>query len=99
LHLYYSTLQTLQKLCYKFVWDDKRDKISRKLSQKRVGNGGIGVPNLSIFIQALKLSWIRKYFQSNHKWLNVVKVNYPFPEKIYLYGANFPKNQYKGNRF
>ena len=51
-------INSLQKLCYEFVWNKKPDKINRKPVHKSVHEGGLGLPHLKTFISALKLTWI-----------------------------------------
>ena len=60
-------INSLQKLCYEFVWNKKPDNINRKTVHKSVKEG-LGLPHLKTFISALKLTWIRKFINTNHKW-------------------------------
>lgn len=83
-------IQNLQKICYVFVWNEKQDRISRKTTQKSVMEGGLGIPNLKIFIQALKITWLRKLLYTNHKWKNIAIHNYPFLENIDNFGPSIP---------
>jgi hypothetical protein len=61
-------IQNIQKICYMFVWNTKQDKISRKITNKSVKNGGLGIPDIKMFMLALKCSWIRKISSVKHKW-------------------------------
>ena len=83
----------LQKMCFKFVWKGKQDRINRNTAYNHVKNGGLGIPNVDLFSKALKLAWIRKYFQTTHKWRNIVAHETSFIDAI---GANGP-GQYKLN--
>ena len=49
-------------------------------------NGGLGLSHLKTFISALKLTWIRKFKNGNHKWKNITTVKYPFINNIECYG-------------
>ena len=56
--------ENLSKKLYKFVWDDKPEKIKRGiLSQSKV-NGGLKMPNIANFIYSLKCFWIRRIIVS-----------------------------------
>ena len=56
--------ENLNKKLYKFVWDDKPDKIKRGiLSQSKV-NGGLKMPNIANVIYSLKCPWIRRIIVS-----------------------------------
>jgi hypothetical protein len=92
-------INSLQKLCYEFVWSKKQDKISRKTAHKSVQNGGLCLPHLKTFISALKLTWIRKFINTNHKWKNVVLVRYPFIKEIERYGPKMANTYPKCNAF
>ena len=63
----------LQKCVYCFVWGRKNDKISRKVSVKRIEYGGVGIPDVRRFMNALKVTGLRKLQLSKHKWTNIVK--------------------------
>ena len=54
-------INSLQKLCYEFVWNKKPDKINRKAVHKSVQEGGLGLPHLKTFIEANVDSKIHKY--------------------------------------
>ena len=53
-------IDNVQKMCFVFVWRDKQDQIKRNTAQNHIKQGGLGVPNLNLFMKSLKLSWIRK---------------------------------------
>ena len=61
-------------MCFKFIWNNKQDKKSRRTAIK---SGGLGVPDMRKYISALKSMWIRKPKQTKHKWKNVALVTYP----------------------
>ena len=44
----------VQKLCYDFVWDRKRDKIQRLIAIHNASSGGINIPDIKMYIMALK---------------------------------------------
>ena len=94
-----SFIEACQNLCYKFIWNKKPDKISRKSSHKSTKNGGIGLPDIRMFIMSLKLSWIRKADRSTHKWKNVLLQNCPHWKQIYENGPEYVDNFPKYNNF
>ena len=63
-----TIVHDIQRSVFQFVWGKKNDRISRKVSMKSFLNGGIGIPDVRKFMDALKLTWIRKLGVSNHKW-------------------------------
>ena len=63
-----SLVDALQKTVFQFVWNRKQDRMSRKVTAKTIATGRLGIPNITQYINALKLSWIRKLKTSDHKW-------------------------------
>ena len=62
---------------FEFVWNRKQDRISRKTAVKNIVKGGLGIPNIKNYVNALKLIWIRKLKTSDHKWKSIIKASYP----------------------
>ena len=92
-------INSLQKLCYEFVWNKKPDKINRKTVHKSVQEGGLGLPHPKTFISGLKLKWIRKFINTNQKWTNITLVNYPFIKNIERCGRRVANAYSKCNAF
>ena len=75
-------INSLQKLCYEFVWNKKKhknnnkktDKINRKTVHNSVQDGGLDLPHLKTFVSALKVTRIRKFINTHHKWTNIALV-------------------------
>ena len=53
-------IEDLQKIIFCFVWNRKRDRISRDTAVKHIADGGLGIPQIKIFMNPVKLIWIRK---------------------------------------
>ena len=47
-------INDVQKQCFEFVWDRKRDKIKRSIVIHNTSNGGINIPDIKTHIKALK---------------------------------------------
>jgi hypothetical protein len=86
-------------MCYQFVWGNKPDKINRKTAGKSVHNGGIGIPDIKVLISALKLTWIRKYKNAQHKWKNVIRDDFEYLDKFDDYGPEIVNKYSGGNKF
>ena len=61
-------MKKLEQLLFKFIWNKKPDKISRKTIQLDFENGGFRMTNLEIFIKSLKLTWLRRMLVSESMW-------------------------------
>ena len=54
-----DNIEDLQKMIFRFVWNRKRDRISRDTAVKHIADGGVGIPQIKSFMNALKLTWIK----------------------------------------
>ena len=79
----------IQLSIFKFIWKGKNDRINRKTSMKSVENGGLGIPNIRCYIQSLKLTWIRKLSNTQHKWKDILYAKYPRLRLLDKIGPNF----------
>ena len=62
----------LENILYKFIWNNKPDKISRENIQQDFVFGGLRMTNITFFIKSLKLTWLRRILQNhNNMWANV----------------------------
>ena len=94
-----NIIDCIQKLCFRFVWQNKQDRISRKTVVKRVKDGGLSIPDVRKYIQALKLTWLRKYKATNHKWKSIANELCPFLNNIDQYGPDFTLIGNTSNKF
>ena len=56
---------------YKYLWDQKPDKISRIQITQDYLNGGLRMVNTENFIKAQKLTWFRRLLISNGSWVKI----------------------------
>ena len=82
-------VKELQIMCFKFVWNMKQDRISRKIAVQDVKSGGMNMPDISSLITALKLTWIKRIRTSKHKWKDIAILNCPELESIEKYTPNY----------
>ena len=61
-------IKELETLFYKFLWNKKPDKIKREIIVQKLEDGGLNMPDVKQFIKSLKISWIRRFHQSNATW-------------------------------
>ena len=85
-------LNELNKIFYDFLWNGKPDKIKRSVSKMKIDNGGIGMIDVNLFDKALKLTWVRRYFNSNASWKLLFDETYPNFKEIFKYGDGFEKH-------
>ena len=62
-----SFFSELQRVLFKFVWSNKKDKIRRSLLYNEYKEGGLKMPLLLSFNRAMKVTWIKRYFDEENK--------------------------------
>jgi len=55
---------------FKFIWDDKPDKIKRKRLHQPYENGGLKLTDINNFLNAIKAGWVKRFLDKNNhgKW-------------------------------
>ena len=58
-------IKTLQNMCFNFLWKNGPDKIKRAITTQGYEKGGLRMIDIQQFINALKISWIRRSIIEN----------------------------------
>ena len=74
-----KVIQDLNTIMFRFIWDDKPDKIKREVTVLNYEYGGLKVLDIYSFISALKSTWIKRYLSVVGKWKYLLEqqVNMP----------------------
>ena len=88
-------IKDLNSLFFKFVWNGSVDKIKRKVLIKPYHEGGLKMINVEFFIQALKVSWVRRLIQKETKWSNLLNNIYPNILDFTRFGSEFIRRKLK----
>ena len=88
----HDLINEIQHGIFQFVWNSNHDRINRKTSVHNLSKGGIGIPNVSCFIKALKLTWIKRLIFTQHKWKNVIINSCPIVNSIDSIGTSIQLN-------
>ena len=80
-------MKKVEKALFKFIWNNKPDKVKREVLYSTKENGGLKMTNIAHFSDALKIAWVKRYMQdeNNGKWKTIFKNEKPFSK------MNFPK--------
>ena len=67
-------LADIQKIIFAFIWNNKPDKIKRKILFLPKEKGGLGLKNLVLMFKSLKIAWIHRFqiMQNEHPLLLLV---------------------------
>ena len=72
---------------YKFIWNNKRDKIKRTIMNQEYKLGGCKMIDINVKNKSLKLAWIPRIFCNfNCFWVECIKSNLHFPMEHILAG-------------
>ena len=66
----HEAIKEINTIFYKFLWNDKGDKIKRKIMINDYSEGGLKMIDIASFNKSLKATWIQKYLdpESRSKW-------------------------------
>jgi len=83
-------LKELDCMFFKFLWNGKQSKISKKHMCQSYERGGLKMLNVYVFLSCMKLSWLRRMFSSSDSTLkDFVLCLYPDLHKLHLLGGEF----------
>jgi len=96
-----KTVNELNNLFFKFIWNGPIDRIKRDIITKQYEEGGLKMFKIQYFINALKVSWIRRYLKTESKSTHMLKQTYPNICKFTNFGTDFVKRNIRtlDNRF
>ena len=95
-------IKKLNDIFYKFIWDNKPDKISGKQLANGYLEGGLKMPSILLFIKGLKVSWLRRLHQNSEiPWVQLANHFLGDPCKSLLFGSQWSLkiSQDIGNQF
>ena len=81
-------INEVQKMCFEFVWDRKRDKIKGSTAIHNSSNGGVTIPDIKMYIKALILTWLRNLYQNKQNWRNISQATCPEIDSIKTHGPS-----------
>ena len=90
-----KVIKELNSLFFKFIWNGAIDRIKRKISIKTYNEGGLKMINMEYFVQALKVSWIRRLLQKDTKWSYLLNIMYPNILDFPKFGTDYIKQKLK----
>ena len=67
-------INNINNILYNFLWGSKA-LIKKSVVIKQYEEGGLKMVNLKAFIEALKLTWIRRLLNADRKWQDFIKLD------------------------
>ena len=65
-------LKQIECLFFKFIWNNKSEKVSREHSKLPEKYGGLNVPDIESFWLSFKFSWLRRLLNTSAFWPNII---------------------------
>ena len=80
-------INRLNDMFYKFIWNNKIDKVKRTAITRDYLKGGLKMINIGQFIKALKCTWIRRLVNStkSSSWISVFQTTYGQNAQTYFF--------------
>ena len=80
----------INSILYKYIWNDKPDKIKRNLINQSYNNGGLKMVNLEKFIKSLKVTWMRRLLSNQETpWKNLFEASILPIRNLTIFGSNY----------
>ena len=80
-----SFIQKLHSIFFKFLWNNKPDKVKRETVCCDYLMGGLKMINVHAFIKSLKVSWVRRIFCGPEcQWLTLFNEMYTYTGKLHF---------------
>ena len=96
-----NVVKELNSLFFKYIWNGSVDRVKRDITTKDYKQGGLKMIRIEFFIKSLKISWIRRIFQKDSKWLHLLQSSYPILKDFSHFGTDFLQSKIKNidNKF
>ncbi len=59
-------MKDINNICFKFIWKNKQDRIKRNFMCLPYDKGGLNMKNIMIQEKVLKVSWVKRYIESDN---------------------------------
>jgi hypothetical protein len=81
-------IKEIEDMLYKFLWDNKPDKIKRATLIGKYEDGGLKMPDLESKIKSLKTAWMANLAKKEGNWKNYMKDKLPLQDPSYFMECN-----------
>ena len=83
-----NVIEQIEKVFFKFIWNNKNDRVKRKKMVQRQELDGLNMMYLHGFIKSMKISWMERLYKSDHSWVLVAQQNIPSIDDLRTYGSS-----------
>ena len=82
-----AVIKKIETIFFRFIWNDKNDRVKRSKLIQQLELDGLNMIYLHGFVRSMKISWIQRFYKSNHAWSLIVQKNIPLFEDLRTYGS------------
>ena len=87
-------INEVDKDIFRFIWDDKPDKIKRLIMINDLENGGLRSPHFKSMCEAAKILWVKRLLDSNHgKWKTLLQIELENLGGNLIWNCNFKSTE------
>ena len=91
-----NTQKEIDKIIWKFVWGNKKDKIKRSVLRNEYKLGGLKAPDIETIAKSAKIAWVRRFVdQTEANWKHNLKPIFTISEDISIFDCNPDPEQIK----
>ena len=72
LNISIELIKEINKICFEFLWNGKRDRVKRSSTYNPINDAGLNMINIELFFKSLKASWVTKYLSLPGKWKTIL---------------------------
>ena len=63
-----TVIEYMNNIIFSFLWNKKPSKLKQTTVIKQYEDGGLRMVNIMAFMEAVKLTWIRRLLSTDCKW-------------------------------
>jgi hypothetical protein len=82
-------IKQIQTMFFKFICGDAPDKVKRTVIIQKYEMGGLRVTDIEKFINALKVTWLRRFWKNDNKYFSLAIKICPFLSEFSNFGSDF----------
>ena len=72
-----ADMKRIETSMFRFIWGGSTDKVKRKIAKNGLKNGGLSVPDVESYANALKIGWVKRWFNGlNAKWKLFLRMHF-----------------------
>ena len=82
-----TSIKSIERIIFNFIWGNKKDKIKRATLKSKYKQGGLQVPDIDCKADSLKMTWIKKYIDTDviSSWKKIVEPMFSLTNEVNIF--------------